>query len=197
MTQHIFTGQEAAVTYALSAERIFNNDFDFLIKERAVIPIFVSLLFQSLEISIKHAGIASGLFTEKEARKSAMRNGHGIKEFATLAAKRLRRSPVDFLSAMTNFNIHPNSAEVILQMIRGEDFEKTRACYASRCLGYAQVADGDFSLIDSDISGWIAAVKETATNLPKAIDILSQWKASPSKSKHFTIGIKRVLPEAP
>ena len=76
---HIFTGQEAAIAYALSAERIFDNDCEFLNANPHVIPIFVSQLFQSLEISIKHVGIASGLFTETEARSRAVRSGHGIK----------------------------------------------------------------------------------------------------------------------
>lgn len=74
-------------------------------------------------------------------------------------------------------------------MICGKEFEKTRECYASRSLGYAQVSNGDFALIN-DIPSWIAAVKETANNLPKIIDILSQWKASPSKSKHFAIWVR-------
>ena len=189
-TNHIFTGHEAAIAYALAAERIFGNDYDFLNTNPPVVPIFVSQLFQSLEISIKHAGIASGLFTEGEARARAMRSGHGIKELATLAVEELGGDPFEpILMAMTHFNTHQNSKEVIRQMICGKEFEKTRECYASRSLGYAQVCNGDFALI-TDIPSWIAAVKETASNLPKIIDILSQWKASPSKSKHFAIWVR-------
>ncbi|MBM4348568.1 MAG: hypothetical protein FJ106_01570, partial [Deltaproteobacteria bacterium] len=58
--KHVYTGQEAAIAYALSAERIAGSDANFLNENQAVIPIFVSLLFQSLEISIKYAGIESG-----------------------------------------------------------------------------------------------------------------------------------------
>jgi hypothetical protein len=188
--QHIFSGQEAAMAYAMAAERIFGNDYEFLNLNPSVIPIFVSQLFQSLEISIKHAGIESGLFTEAEARDRAMRSGHGIKELATLACERLGGDPfVPILMAMTHLNKQENSEEVIRLMICGMEFEKTRLSYASRRLGYAQVADGDFALV-GDIPSWIAAVKETANNLPKTIDIISQWKASPSKSKHFAIWLR-------
>jgi len=186
-TNRIFTDQEAAMAYALSAERIFGNGCGFLNANPHVIPIFVSQLFQSLEISIKHAGIASGLFTETEARNRAMRSGHGIKELATLAVEKLGGEPFDpILTALTCYNAGPNSKEAIHQMISGDVFEKTRECYASRCLGYGQVADGEFALID-DVSSWINAVKETANNLPQIVDVLAQWKASPSQSKHFAI----------
>ncbi len=186
-TNHIFTAQEAAMAYALSAERIFGNDCEFLNANPHVIPIFVSQLFQSLEISIKHAGIASQLFTEDEARNRAMRSGHGIKELASLAVEKLGgNSFTPILMALTYCNAGTNSKEIIQQMISGKAFEKTREKYASRCLGYGQVADGEFALID-DITSWIDAVKETASNLPKAIDVLTQWKASPSESKHSAI----------
>lgn len=184
---HIFTSQEAAMAYALGAERIFGNDCEFLNANPHVIPVFVSQLFQSLEISIKHAGIASGLFTETEARNRARRSGHGIKELASLAVEKLGGdSFAPILMALTHCNARTNSNEIIQQMISGKAFEKTREKYASRCLGYGQVADGEFALID-DISSWIDTMKETASNLPKAIDALKQWKLSPSESKHFAI----------
>lgn len=186
-TNHIFTSQEAAMAYALGAERTFGNDCEFLNANPHVIPVFVSQLFQSLEISIKHAGIASGLFTETEARNRARRSGHGIKELASLAVEKLGGdSFAPILWALTHCCAGTSSEEIIKQMIFGKAFEKTREKYASRCLGYGQVADGDFALI-TDITGWIAAVKETASNLPKAIEVLEQWKASPSEAKHPAI----------
>jgi hypothetical protein len=184
---HIFTGREAALAYALSAERIFGNDYNFLNNNPAVIPIFVSQLFQSLEISIKHAGIESGLFTENEARNRAMRSGHGIKQLALLACEKLGGDPFGpIVMAMCHFNKHPKSKEIIKLMICGNGFERTRESYATRSLGYAQVADGDFATID-DLASWIESVKETAINLGKTLDIFSQWKSSPSKSKYFAI----------
>ena len=190
-TNHNFTGQEAALAYALAAERIAGNGPEFLNDNQAVIPIFVSHLFQSLEISIKYAGIESGLFTEREARSRTMRSGHGIKELAALAVEKLGGRPfVPIMMAMTHFNTVQNSGEIISLMISDAQFEKTRESYASRRLGYGQVADGDFALV-AGIPNWIASVKETANNLPQIIDILRQWKASPSKSPHFAIWLKK------
>ena len=187
-SSHIFTGQEAAMAYALSAERVFGNDYEYLNTNPHIVPIFVSLLFQSLEISIKHVGITSGLFTETEARdRQTRRAGHGIKELATLAVEKLGGVPFEpILMALTYYSKGSNSKEIIRQMISGSAFVKTRECYATRCLGYGQVANGDFALI-GDVSSWIGAVKETAITLPKTIDIITQWKASPSKSKNFSI----------
>jgi hypothetical protein len=184
---HIFTGREAALAYSLSPERIFGNEYSFLNNNPAVIPIFVSQLFQSLEISIKHAGIESDLFTEMEARNRAMRSGHGIKQLALLACEKLGGDPFGpIVMAMCHFNKNPKSKHIINLMICGDEFERTRESYTTRNLGYAQVENGDFATID-DLENWVESVKQTAANLDKTIDILSQWKSSPSKSKHFAI----------
>lgn len=187
---HMFTGREAAMAYALSAQCIFSQDDDFLDANPACVPIFVSLLFQSLEISIKQAGLESGLFSMQEARSRQQHSGHGIKELAALAVEKLGGVLFDpIVMAMTFASGEPNSAEIIRRMICGIELEKTRASYALRNLGYAQVAEGDFAIIQP-VKHWVAAVKETAANLPTTIDILSQWKTSPSSSKHFAIWLK-------
>lgn len=178
------------MAYALSAERIIGQDAGFLDASPACVPIFVSLLFQSLEISIKQAGLESGLFSMQEVRSRQQRSGHGIKELAALAVKKLGGDPFDpIVMAMTFTSREPNSPEIIRQMICGVELGKTRESYASRSLGYAQVAEGEFAIIQP-VKHWIAAVKETAANLPITIDILSQWKTSPSSSKHFAIWLK-------
>ena len=184
-TGRMFTGREAAVAYAISAERMFGGNADFLEANTAVVPIFVSLLCQSLEISIKRAGIESGLFTEQEVKARPL--GHHIKELASLAVEKLGGEPFDpIVMAITSANKHMNSAQIVREMICGDKFEKTRDVYASRDLGYEEVFEGDFAII-YPIADWIASVKETAVNLPTSIDILSQWKASASTSKHFAI----------
>jgi len=186
-TSRMFTGREAAIAYAISAERMFGDNAGFLDANPAVVPIFVSLLFQSLEISIKQAGVESGLLTMQDARARQQRSGHGIKELAALAVEKLGGDPFDpIITAMTFANTHTNSAEIIRQMICGDDLDKTRESYASRRLGYGEVSEGDFAII-RPVSDWIEAVKETASNLPTIINVLSQWKASASKSKHFAI----------
>ena len=185
--KHMFSGCDAAIAYAKTAERILGNDVDFLNSNPACIPIFVSMLFQSLEISIKQAGIESKLFTRKEARSRRQRSGHGIKELAMLAVEKLGGEPFQpIVMAMTFKNQAQNSAEIIYQMICGKNLDKTRESYATRCLGYSEVTEGDFATI-SPIPDWVAAVKETAMNLPAAIEIISKWKKSCSNSKHFAI----------
>ena len=189
-TVHMFRLDEAAGAYALSAEHMFGNNDGFLDANPALVPIFVSHLFQSLEISIKHAGIESGLFTMKEARERVNRSGHGIKELATLAVERLGGDPFEpVVMAMTFANRHTRSASFIKAMICGDELEKTRESYASRRLGYGEVTDGDFALI-RPVAEWIQAVKETAHNLVTTVGILTAWRESPSKSKHFAIWLK-------
>jgi hypothetical protein len=187
---HMFSLEEAAIGYALAAEHMFGSDAAFLNSNPAVVPIFVSLLFQSLEIAIKHAGIESGLFTIEEARSRQNRSGHGIKELAALAVEKLGGNPFDpIVMAMTFKNANSRSGSFIRKMIAAPELEKTRESYASRRLGYGQVAEGDFALIHP-IPEWIESVKQTAVGLPPTIQILTQWKASPSKSKHFAIWIR-------
>lgn len=189
-TTRMFTSREAAIAYAISAERICGGSADFLNANPVVVPIFVSLLFQSLEISIKQAGVESGLFTIQEARARQQRSGHGIKELAALAVDKLGGDPFEpVIMAMTVANNHTNSEQIIREMICGDKLQKTRESYATRRLGYGEVAEGDFQIIEP-VLDWIESVKETAFNLSKTIDILSQWKASASKSKHFAIWFK-------
>lgn len=64
--------------------------------------------------------------------------------------------------------------------------EKTRDSYAARQLGYGEICEGDFALIYPLID-WIDSVKQTVMNMPKTIDILSQWKSSGSNSMYFAI----------
>ena len=181
----IFTGQEVALAYALCAERLFGQKEGFLDKNPTVVPIFVSHLFQSLEISIKHAGIESGLFTMREARKA--QKGHGITELATLAMGKLGGKSSDLVMAMTCFSPKDvRSSTIIAKMIYGKEFDTTRRCYCSRRLGYAEVANGEFRILDP-IPEWIESIKQTAIKLNFTIDILTQWRASPSNSKHFAI----------
>lgn len=187
----MYTGLEAAEAYAVAAERVFGDNGTFLTGNPGVVPIFVSNLFQSLEISIKTAGIESGIFSMQEARARVNRSGHGIKELATLAVEKLGGDPFDpIVMAMTFGNANSRSATFISSMIAAPELEKTRESYASRRLGYGEVAEGDFGLIHP-ISEWIESVKLTATSLPTTIQILTRWMASPSRSKHFAIWLKQ------
>nr|WP_321401684.1 hypothetical protein [uncultured Desulfobacter sp.] len=185
--KRIFSGHDAAIAYAQTAERLMGIEPDFLNSNPACIPILVGMLFQSLEISIKQVGIESGLFTKQETRSRRQRSGHGIKELVMLAVEKLGGEPFQpIIMAMTFNNQVQNSDEIINQMICGKNLDKTRESYATRRLGYSEVADGDFAIINP-IPNWVAAVKETAVNLPTTIEIISEWKKSYSISKRFVI----------
>ena len=190
VNSHMFGLNEAAIAYALAAEHMLGGEPAFVEANPAVVPIFVSMLFQSLEISIKHAGVESGLFTVQDARSRQSRSGHGIKELAALAVEKLGGEPFDpIVLAMTFSYSGDLSCRFIREMICGSKMEMTRNAYASRCLGYGEVRKGDFALI-KPISGWVSAIKQTAINLPAIIDILSQWRVSESESKHFSIWLR-------
>ena len=81
----MFDLQEAAKGYAKAAERILGEDADFLEDNQEVIPVFVALLFQSIEISLKYLGVEAGLFSAQEAKNRKLtKNGHGLGEIAGL-----------------------------------------------------------------------------------------------------------------
>lgn len=184
----IFGRAEAALGYALCAERLFGEDATFLDQHAALVPIFVSHLFQSLEISIKHAGIESKLFTEDEARGDRRKrlNGHEIGELAKLATERLGGDPFEPLLMAMTCGSDATTKSVLREMICGPRFEPTRACYRKRDLGYAEVSSGSFQIL-YPIPEWIRSVKQVALDLDKTVQVLSQWTAQASKSTHFAL----------
>lgn len=183
----MFTRQDAALAYALSAERLLGSDAAFLQTNHAVIPIFVTQLFQSLEISIKHVGLASNLITEAEARARQVRSGHGIHELATLVNERLQANTFDpLVQALTLRRSNLGHAQIIRKMISGAEFERTRESYATRKLGYGQVSEGDFAVVEG-LAPWVAAIKQTAIDLPTIVSIVSQWASQAGRSGPFAI----------
>ena len=49
----MFSLKVAALGHAKAAERMVNKDAEFLNSNEEVIPVFINLLFQSVEITIK------------------------------------------------------------------------------------------------------------------------------------------------
>ena len=183
----MFTREDAALAYAVAAERLLGSDPSFLQLHHAVIPIFVTQLFQSLEISIKHVGLASKLITEAEARAREVRSGHGIYELARLVNERLQGESFDpLVQALTFGPTESGHAQIIQKMINGAEFERTRESYATRKLGYGEVHDGDFAVVDG-LGPWVAAVKQIAVNLPKIVSFVSQWSSQVERPGPFAI----------
>lgn len=184
----MFNLQEAAKAYAKAAERILGEDAEYLNKNQELVPVFVSLLFQSIEISLKHLGIDAALFTEKEARNRKLtKNGHGVREIADLINTKLgadKDYPV--VNALTAGLNDGWEREILRKMLFGPEFDATRQSYQSRNLGYAKLNQGDFALVKG-IKPWATAVRNIAENLPTAVGVVKEWKSSPSSSSHFAI----------
>ena len=184
----MFNLQEAATAYAKSAERILGEDAKFLNDNQEVVPVFVSLLFQSLEISLKHLGIEAKLFSKQEARdKKLTKNGHGIREIADLVNMKLgadKDYPV--VMALTAGLSNSQVADILHKMIFSKELDSTRQAYQSRNLGYSQLKPGDLALLNG-LMPWVVAIRKVAENLPTAIRIVTEWKNSKSNSKHFAI----------
>ncbi len=187
----MFNLQEAATAYAKGAERILGEDGKFINENQEVVPVFVSLLFQSFEISLKHLGIEAKLFSEQEARdKKLTKNGHGIREIADLVNTRLGAdSDYPVVMALTAGLNDSQSSDIIHKMIYAPEFDATRQSYQSRDLGYAQLKQGELALLNG-LKPWVMAVRNVANNLPISIQVVTEWKNSSSNSKHFAIWYK-------
>lgn len=188
----MFTMQEAALAYAIGAERVLGDDATYMENNQELVPIFVSLLFQSLEISLKHLGLKTGLFTEQEARDKKRKNGHGVKEIADLLNERMSANNDRPVLMALIANLRNKLAEAFLQkMLFEEEFESTREAYASRDLGYCQLKPDELALPDG-LRPWVVVIKQTAQNLPNAIQIVSEWRNSNSQNPEpFAIWFQR------
>jgi hypothetical protein len=137
----MFTLQDAALAYAKGAEQILGGDGTYIKNNQELVPVFVSLLFQSIEISLKHLGIEARLFTEQEARdRKLTRNGHGIKEVADLINARLgadKDYPV--VTALTAGLKNSQASDFLQKMIFAKELDSSRQAYQSRNLGYCQL----------------------------------------------------------
>lgn len=184
----MFNLDQTAMAYAKAAERVLGDEADYLNRNEELVPVFVALLFQSIEISLKHLGIEAGLFTEQEARDQRLtKNGHGVREIADLVNTKLgANKDYPVVSALMAGLGEGRSAEIVRKMIFGPEFEATRKSYLSRNLGYAKLTQGDFSVVEG-LQIWAKAVRDVAENLPRAVGVVKQWKSSPSNSDHFAI----------
>lgn len=184
----MYSLQDAAIAYAKAAKRILGEDAIFLSDNHNIIPVFVSLLYQSIEISLKHLGIESQLFTRQESRdRQLTKNGHGVKEIADLVNDRLganKNYPI--IIALTAGLNNTQTAEILQNLIFSLEFEPTRRSYQNRNLGYAQLTSGELQLFNG-LKPWVVAVEEVAQNLPVAIGVVSEWKKSNSNSTTFAI----------
>jgi len=162
----MFTLKEAALAHALAAEKLLGVDATFLNENEATIPVFVNLLFQSLEMTLKSFAIEAGLATEKELRdKKTTRNGHGIKEIAELINNKIKgKQLIDILLPRQGCAI---SNDIVKAMTFDERFSATRESYIKRNIAYSQFAEGDLQIVHG-FKQWVDAVKKAAINIMSA-----------------------------
>ncbi len=163
----MYSLKEVAIAHAKAAERLFEPNAEFLNCNEEVIPVFINLLFQSVEVILKSLAIESGLATKNELRHSkTTRNGHGVKELASLINEKIGSDKVlDLLLPRRGFAI---SNDILKAMVFGHEFEPSRDAYARRNITYSQFGEGDLQLI-SGAKDWVKAVMSAANNIETAV----------------------------
>ena len=158
--------KEAALGHAKAAERMVDQEAEFLNSNEEVIPVFINMLFQSVEITIKAFAIETGMATERELRDRRTRNGHGILELANLIDSKLEGvSIIDLLLPLRGF---ANSNTVLKAMVFGEEFSPSRESYIQRNITYAQFRLGELQVIGG-VKEWVEAIRKAAENIDDAV----------------------------
>lgn len=164
----MFSLREIALAHAVVAEKLLHDNGDFLKNNEAAVPVFVNLLFQALEITLKSFAIESGIAEEGELRSKRTKKGHGVKEIAELINERLNgESVVDVLLPMRGC---ANSNGILKAMIFDSRFAPSRESYSKRDITYSQFKKGELQLID-DVKAWVKAVKLAAEKVELAIQM--------------------------
>ncbi|MBJ2138307.1 hypothetical protein JEU11_17735 [Paraglaciecola chathamensis] len=157
---------EAASAHAKAAQKLLEPDGLFLNSEKAIIPVFVNLLLQSVEISLKAFAIETQLLTPSELRSKKLKNGHGIKEIAKAVNEKL--SPNEVLSLLLPMRGFAQSNDIVREMIFGEKFEPTRLSYISRKITYSEFVQGELQIIKG-ANNWVCAVLSLCQNIDRAV----------------------------
>jgi len=158
----MYTLIESANAHANSAKKLLEPNGQFLNSEKAAVPIFVNLLIQSLEISLKVFAIEAKIFTSDELRKRRFKNGHGIKEIADAINEKIAPScVVDVVLPTKGFAI---SNAVIREMLFGKRFEPTRNSYCWRKLTYVELGKGELQIVDG-AGQWVDSVQSFAQEI--------------------------------
>lgn len=157
---------DSAIAHAKSAQKLLEPDGTFLNTQKAAIPVFVNLLFQSIEISLKSFATEAELLSPRELRSTNLRNGHGIREIAEAINKKMPpKEVINLLLPMRGFAI---SNAIIIKMVYGSEFEPTRQSYACRKITYAEFRKGDLQVVNGS-KDWVNAVLATSQNIGSAV----------------------------
>ncbi|MGH1472550.1 MAG: hypothetical protein ACRBCS_15300 [Cellvibrionaceae bacterium] len=163
----MFTLNEAAFAHALAAEKILEPKAQFLNENEEVIPVFVNLLFQSVEISLKSFALDAKIATEEELRDRKLTgNGHKIDLIAKLIDSRTGKDlVVDLILPEGEFPLYN---QILKAMVYEAEFEPTRESYASRNVTYSQFKAGELQVLGS-VKDWVDAVKIFSKNVTPSV----------------------------
>lgn len=167
----MFTLMEAAIAHAKAAEKLLEPEAEFLNKNEEVIPVFVNLLFQSLELTLKSFATEANLATEQELRdRKSTRNGHGVKELASLINTKLSSggNVVDLLLPKQGY---AKSNSILNAMVFGVEFEPSREMYLKRNITYAQFGVGQLQVLGG-AKEWVISIMRAAENTFSAVQKL-------------------------
>jgi len=160
-----FTLQEVAFAYALCAERLVASDPSVLNTHFGTVPVLVHLLYQSLEISLKHIGNRLRLLSGNDTSGHRLVRSHDVRALANAIQAGIPQGNLSLLlSAAADDHL---GIDFIDKMLFAPEFEETRKAYEDRKLGYAQLKS--FTVFSPYILAWISAIKNIAKNLDKVI----------------------------
>ena len=175
-----FNLQEVAFAYALCAERLVASVPNVLNTHYGTAPVLVHLLYQSLEVSLKRIGRRFQLLGGKDSKGLRLYDSsHDVKALAN--AIQAGFPGYDFVALLSATVTDDNlNANFLGRMLTGDEFADTRKAYLKRDLGYADL--DSFTIFSSHVQEWIKAVKETAQNLERFIDVLAYIRTKPVDS---------------
>ena len=162
----MYTLIESAIAHAKAAEKLVEPDGKFLNEQKSTIPVFVNLLLQSIELTLKAFAVEAGLFQPSELRKKKFKNGHGVNELALAINERI--SPNDVVNLLLPTASDTISNTIVKKMIYSVEFEPTRESYAKRKITYNEFAQGELQVINGS-RDWYKAVLEASLNISSAV----------------------------
>lgn len=163
----MYSLKEISLGHAKAAERLIIDGVDFLNESHEVVPVFVNLLFQSVEMTLKSIATDSGLVPMKGLRnRKNFGNGHDISKLAQFINNELDgQSIVDLLLPRQGFI---DSNIILHEMISGDRFAPSRSSYQSRNITYSQFKHGELQIVDG-LNNWVNAVKQAAENIDNGV----------------------------
>lgn len=176
----MYTLKEASLGHAKAAERLIFDGVDFLNDSHEVVPVFVNLLFQSVEMTLKSLATEAGLVDLKGLRKTkTFGNGHDIDKLAKYIEKESGvPCVVDLLLPRQGFI---DSNIILKEMIVGDRFAPSRRSYQSRNITYSQFEEGELQIVEG-LNDWVKAVKKAAENIDSGLEGISTLQQVESNS---------------